>query len=143
MSDEAQPIEDYLETLRGRIQIKLARGGAPADRDTLQMVCLAIGQTVMDPTHLRLVTMPLPPHLLPALETMFAHIETDFADEIAELRDVIADAQDDPVWEAQIQEAMQAGTLPMEPGVSGHIALLILSQFVDIPDGTSDAAGRA
>ena len=143
MSDEAQPLEDYLETLRGRIQIKLAQGGAPADRDTLQMVCLAIGQTVMDPAHLRLVTMPPPAHLLPTLETMFAHIEADFADEISELRDVIAEAQDDPAWEAHVQEAIQAGTLPAGLGVSDHIALLILAQFVEIPDGTADDAGCA
>jgi hypothetical protein len=143
MNDDVQPIEDYLETLRGRIQVKLARGGAPADRATLQMVCLAIGQTVLDPAHLRLVTMPPPPHLLPALETMFTHIETDFADEIAELRDVIADAQDDPAWEVPIHEALHAGTLSGELSVPEHIALLILSQFVDLPDGTSDEAGRS
>jgi hypothetical protein len=137
MSDDAQSIEDYLEHLRGCIQVRLARSGVPADRDTLQMVCLAIGQTVIDPAHLRLVTMPTPAHLLPALETIFAHIETDFAEEIAELHDVIADAQEDPVWETHIQEALQAGTIPAELSVHEHIALLILSQFVDFPDSPS------
>jgi len=143
MSDDAQSIEDYLETLRGHIQVKLARGGAPADRETLRMVCLAIGQTVMDPAHLRLITMTTPPDLVPALETMFAHIEIDFADEIAELHDVIADAQEDPAWEVHIHEALRAGALPAALSVQDHIARLILSQFVELPDGTSDDAGGA
>lgn len=141
MSDDTQPIEEYLEELRGRIQVKLAHGGAPADRATLQMVCLAIGQTVMDPAHLRLVTMPVPTHLIPPLETMFAHVERDFAAEIAELQDVIADAQEDPAWQAHIHEALQEGLLPAALSVPDHIALLILSQFVEFHDGPSTEGG--
>jgi hypothetical protein len=140
MDDDAQPIEDYLDHLRARIQVKLARGGAPADRDTLQMVCLAIGQTVMDPAHLRLLTMPLPSHLLPALESIFTNIERDFADEIADLQDVIADAQEDPDWQGHILEALQAGAIAEELSVPDHIALLILAQFVDVSDGTYNDA---
>jgi hypothetical protein len=141
MEDDAQPIEDYLDHLRGCIQVKLARGGAPADRETLQMVCLAIGQTVMDPAHLRLVTMPPPSHLLPVLESIFTNIERDFADEIADLQDVIADAQEDPDWQEHILEAIEAGAITDELSVPDHIALLILAQFVDGSDGTCDDAG--
>ncbi len=138
MSDDTEPIGEYLDHLRGRIQVKLARNGAPADRDTLQMVCLAIGQTVMDPAHLRLVTSPLPTHLVPPLEAIFASIETGFAEEIAELHDVIADAQEDPAWQAVIHEAQQSGVIPLEVGIQDHIARLILSQFVELPGGPSD-----
>lgn len=138
MSDDVQSIEAYLDHLRGHIQVRLARAGVPADRDTLQMVCLAIGQTVMDPAHLQLLTMPPPPHLLPAIETVFTSVEVGFADEIAELRDVIADAQDDPAWQTQIHEALQAGELPAEQSLQEHIARLVLSRFVELDDGSSD-----
>jgi hypothetical protein len=141
MCDDTEPIEEYLDNLRGRIQVKLARAGAPADRDTLQMVCLAIAQAVIDPSRLRLITMPPPTHLVSALEAVFSSIETGFADEIAELHDVIADAQDDSAWQAEIHAALQAGTLPMEISLRDHIARLLLSKFIEIPDGSSDEGG--
>jgi hypothetical protein len=39
---------------------------------------------------------PLSPQLYPALETMLAQVDRDFGDEIAELKDLIADAQRTP-----------------------------------------------
>ncbi len=143
MSDDEQPLEEYLDHLRGRIQVKLARAGAPADRATLQMVCLAIAQTVMDPSHLRLMTTPPPTHLVPALESIFASIEAGFADEIAELHDVIADAQEDPVWQAEIALGLQAAVLSGEISVEDHIVRLLLSQFVELPGGRADDGGGA
>ena len=50
---------------------------------------------------------PLSPQLYPALETMLAQVDRDFEDEIAELQDLIADAQEDPAWLEAVQQAMQ------------------------------------
>jgi hypothetical protein len=129
--DEEDTIGDYLDDLRGRIQVKLARGGAPADVETLRLVCLAIALRVADPAGIRLVTTPLPPQLYPALETMLAQVDRDFVHEIGELQDLIADAQDDSTWLAEVQQAVLAGTVPGSKRPEEHIAQLILELFVD------------
>jgi hypothetical protein len=134
MSDDAQPISEYLDDLRARIQVKLARGGAPADFDTLRLVCLAMALRVTDPAGIRLFTMPLSPQLYPALETMLAQVDRDFIREIDELQDLIADAQEDPEWQMQMHEAVQAGSLPAELSVQDHIARLVLSLFVELDE---------
>jgi len=125
-------IEEYLDDLRGRIQVKLARGGAPADADTLHLVCLAVGLRVADPTGLRLLIKPLSPQLYPALETMLAQVDGDFGDEIAELQDLIADAQEDPTWLTAVQQAMRRGAVSGEKSPQEQIAHLILELFVDL-----------
>jgi hypothetical protein len=135
---EDSTIEEYLDDLRGRIQVKLARGGAPADPDTLRLVCLAMALRVADPAGLRLLTRPLAPQLYPALETMLGHVDRDFCDEIAELQDLIADAQEDPTWLAEVQRAMQMGTVSVGKRPQEHIVHLILELFVDLsgaPEG--------
>ena len=108
MMGEDYTIEEYLDDLRGRIQVKLAQGGAPADPGTLHLVCLAMALRVADPAGLQLLMKPLSPQLYPALETMLAQVDRDFGDEIAELQDLIADAQEDPVW----LEAVGPGLVP-------------------------------
>jgi hypothetical protein len=139
MSDDAQPIGEYLDDLRGRIQVKLARAGAPADPDTLRLVCLAMALRVADPPGIRLLTRPLSPQLYPALEAMLAQVDRDFDLEIGELQDLIADAQEDPAWQMQMHEAIQAGSLPTELSVEDHIACLVLSLFVELDEGLADA----
>jgi hypothetical protein len=129
---EDPTIEEYLDELRGRIQVKLARGGAPADLGTLRLVCLAVALRVADPDGLRLLMKPLPPQLYPALETMLAQVDGDFQDEIAELQDLIADAQEDPAWHAAVRQAIQTGALSMDKRLQEHIAHLILELFVDL-----------
>ena len=129
---EDYTIEEYLDDLRGRIQVKLARGGAPADPDTLRLVCLAMALRVADPNGLRLLTKPLSPQLYPALETMLGQVDSDFGDEIAELHDLIADAQEDPAWLAEVQQAVQLGAIPERKRPREHIVHLILELFVDL-----------
>lgn len=129
---EDYTIEEYLDDLRGRIQVKLARGGAPADPDTLRLVCLAMALRVADPSGLRLLTKPLSPQLYPALETMLGQVDSDFGDEIAELHDLIADAQEDPMWLAEVQQAVQLGAIPERKRPREHIVHLILELFVDL-----------
>jgi hypothetical protein len=129
--EEEDTIGDYLDDLRGRIQVKLARGGAPADPDTLRLVCLAIALRVADPAGIRLLTKPLLPQLYPALETMLAQVDRDFVHEIGELQDLIADAQEDPAWLAAMQQAVQEGTVPAGKTLEEHVAQLILELFVE------------
>jgi hypothetical protein len=129
---EDPTIEEYLNELGGRIQVKLARGGAPADLGTLRLVCLAVALRVADPAGLRLLMKPLSPQLYPALETMLAQVDGDFRDEIAELQDLIADAQEDPAWHTAVQQAMHTGDLSMDKRLQEHIAHLILELFVDL-----------
>jgi hypothetical protein len=128
---EDRTIEEYLDDLRGRIQVKLAHGGAPADADTLRLVCLAMALRVADPAGIRLLTVPLSPRIYPALETILAQVDRDFAGEIAELADVIADAQEDPIWVAEVQKSVQAGTIQADKRPEEHIAQLILELFVE------------
>jgi hypothetical protein len=138
--DEDPTIEAYLEDLRGRIQVKLARGGAPADPSTLHLVCLTVALRVADPAGLQLLMKPLTPKLYPALEAMLTQVERDFGDEIAELQDLIADAQEDPAWLAAVQEAVQQGTLSAHKDAQAHIAHLVLELFVEPfgePEGRS------
>jgi hypothetical protein len=129
---EDYTIEEYLDHLRGRIQVKLAQGGAPADPSTLRLVCLAMALRVADPAGLQLLMKPLSPQLYPALETMLAQVDRDFGDEIAELQDLIADAQEDPVWLEAVQQAMQTGAVSVDRRVQEHITYLILELFVDL-----------
>jgi hypothetical protein len=139
--DADYTIEEYLDDLRGRIQVKLARGGAPTDHDTLRLVCLAIALRVADPAGLRLVIKPLSPQLYPALESMLGQVDGDFRDEILELQDLIADAQEDPIWLAEVEQAMEAGTVPTRRSPQEHIMHLILELFVDLsgePEGHPD-----
>jgi len=129
---EDRTIEEYLDDLRARIQVKLARGGAPADAGTLRLVCLTMALRVADPAGLRLLMKPLSPQLYPALESMLAQVEHDFGEEIVELQDLIADAQEDPAWLAEVQQAMQRGAVSAEKRLQEHIAHLILELFVDL-----------
>ena len=129
---EDYTIEEYLDDLRGRIQVKLARGGAPADPDTLRLVCLAMALRVADPSGLRLLTKPLSPQVYAALETMLGQVDSDFGDEIAELHDLIADAQEDPTWLAEVQQAVQLGAISRRKRPQEHIGHLILELFVDL-----------
>jgi hypothetical protein len=129
---EDYTIEEYLDDLRGRIQVKLARGGAPADPGTLRLVCLAVALRVADPAGLQLLTKPLSPQLYPALETMLGQVDGDFRDEIAELQDLIADAQEDPTWLAEVQQAIQMGAVWVGKRPEEHIAHLILELFVEL-----------
>jgi hypothetical protein len=139
--DEDYTIEEYLDDLRGRIQVKLARSGAPADRDTLRLVCLAMALRVADPAGVRILTRPLSSQLYSALETMLSQVDADFPDEIVELQDLIADAQEDPTWLAEVRQAMQTGAVPAGRGAQEHVAHLILELFVDLsgePEGPQD-----
>jgi hypothetical protein len=129
---EDYTIEEYLDDLRGRIQVKLAHGGAPSDPGTLRLVCLAMALRVADPTGLQLLMKPLSPQLYPALETMLAQVDRDFGDEIAELKDLIADAQEDPAWLEAVQQAMQRGAVSADRRLQEHITYLILELFVDL-----------
>jgi hypothetical protein len=129
---EDPTIEEYLEDLRGRIQVKLARGGAPADRGTLRLICLAVALRVADPAGLRLLMKPLSPQLYPALETMLAQVDHDFGDQIAELHDLIADAQEDPAWLDAVQQEIQRGVVSGDKRLQEHIAHLILELFVEL-----------
>jgi hypothetical protein len=129
---EDYTIEEYLDDLRGRIQVKLAHGGAPADPGTLRLVCLAMALRVADPAGLKLLMKPLSPRLYPALETMLAQVDRDFGDEIAELQDLIADAQEDPAWLEAVQQAMQRGAVSVDKCLQEHITYLILELFVDL-----------
>jgi hypothetical protein len=129
--EEESTIGEYLDDLRGRIQVKLAHGGAPADPDTLRLVCLAIGLRVMDPAGIRVLTKPLAPHVYTALETMLVQVDRDFLREVGELQDLIADAQEDPAWVVEVQRAVQAGTVPANQRPDEHIAQLILEMFIE------------
>jgi hypothetical protein len=130
---EDHTIEEYLDDLQGRIQVKLARGGAPADPSTLRLVCLALALRVADPAGLQLLMKPLSPQLYPAIETMLAQVDRDFGDEISEIKDLIADAQEDPAWLEAVQQAVQRGAVSGGRRLQEHIAHLILELFVDLP----------
>jgi hypothetical protein len=130
---EDDTIEEYLSDLQGRIQVKLARGGAPADPSTLRLVCLALALRVADPAGLQLLIKPLSPQLYAALETMLAQVDRDFGDEISELKDLIADAQEDPEWLEAVQQAVQRRAVAGGRRLQEHIAYLILELFVELP----------
>jgi hypothetical protein len=130
---EDHTIEEYLNDLQGRIQVKLARGGAPADLGTLRLVCLAMALRVADPAGLQLLMRPLSPQLYPALETMLAQVDRDFGDEISEIKDLIADAQEDPAWLETVQHAVRRGVVSGGRHLQEHIAHLILELFVELP----------
>jgi hypothetical protein len=132
MMGEDPTIDEYLDDLRGRIQLRLVRGGAPADAGTLRLVCLAVALRVADPAGIRLLMKPLSSQLYPALETMLAQVDHDFADAIAELRDLIADAQEDPAWLEAVRQAVRMGTISGHRRLQDHIAHLILELFVDL-----------
>jgi hypothetical protein len=135
---EDPTIGEYLDDLRGRIQVKLVQGGAPADAGTLRLVCLAVALRVADPAGIRLLMKPLSPQVYPALETMLAQVDHDFGDAIAELQDIIADAQEDPAWLEAVQQAVQTGTISADRRLQEHVAHLILELFVDV-SGESDS----
>jgi hypothetical protein len=135
---EEPTIAQYLDDLRGRIQVRLARAGAPADAETLRLVCLAVALRVADPTGVRLYIKPLSPQLSTALETMLAQVDGDFLAEIAELQDLIADAQEDAIWIAELQHAATIGAVAADKSPQEHIAQLILELFVDLRGNADD-----
>jgi hypothetical protein len=132
---EDPTIEEYLEDLQSRIQVKLARGGAPADASTLHLVCLSIALRVSDPAGLQLLIKPISPQLYPSLERMLAQVDGDFGDEIAELHDLIADAQEDPAWLTAIQQAIETRAISADRQPQEHIAHMILELFMELPSG--------
>lgn len=134
MSDDLT-IEEYLEDLRGRIQIKLAQGRAPADRATLRMVCLAMALVVVDPYNLKALMAPSPPHIYERAQALLADVARDFAEEIAELRDVIADAQEDPAWHASVEEGKDTGDIPTDKDDREAIAQMILALLFSLDEG--------
>jgi hypothetical protein len=129
---EEPTIEEYLEDLRSRIHVKLARGGAPADSSTLHLVCLSVALRVSDPSGLLLLMKPISPQLYPRLESMLAQVDSDFGDEIVDLQDLIADAQEDPAWLTVVQQALEAQTISAEKQPQEHIAQMILELFIEL-----------
>lgn len=134
MSDDLT-IEEYLEDLRGRIQIKLAQGRAPADSDTLRMVCVAMALVVVDPYNLKALMAPSRPHIYERAQALLADVARDFAEEIAELRDVIADAQEDPAWHASVEEGKDMGDIPTDKDDREAIAQMILALLLSLDEG--------
>lgn len=133
MSDDLS-IEEYLEDLRARIQIKLAYGGAPADADTLRMICLAVALLVADPYNLKSLLAPLPPHIYARAQALLADVDRDFAAEIGELQDVIADAQEDPAWHASVEEGKRMGDVPPDSDEREAIAQMILGLLLGLDE---------
>jgi hypothetical protein len=127
-------IGDYLDELRSHIHIKLFRIGGFGDSDTLQLVCLAIGMRVADPYNLRSLIAPPPAHIDLHTQNTLAAVDELFAEEIAELRDVIADAQEDPAWYASIEEGKVRGEIPADQCPLEAIAKTILLLFLDFDD---------
>jgi hypothetical protein len=127
-------IGDYLNELRGHIHVKLFRIGGVGNPDALQLVCLAIGMRVADPYNLRSLVAPPPAHLDLHTQNMLAAVDGLFAEEIAELRDVIADAQEDPAWHASIEEGKERGDIPADQCPLEAIAKTILLLFLGFDD---------
>jgi hypothetical protein len=133
MSDDFT-IGEYLDELRGDIHAKLARLGSVADLDTLQRVCLAIGLRVADPYNLQSLIAPPPAHIYQETQNILAVVDELFAEEIAELRDVIADAQEDPAWHASVEEGKRRGEIPVDKDPLEAIAGTILMLFLGLDD---------
>jgi hypothetical protein len=133
MSDD-RTIGEYLDELRDHIQVKLIRLARVGNPDTLQLICLAIGMRVADPDNLRSLIAPPPAHVDHDAQKILASVDTLFAEEIAEIRDVIADAQEDPAWHASIQEGKQQGEIPADQDPLEVIAQTILLLFVGFDD---------
>jgi hypothetical protein len=131
-------IGDYLDELRDHIHVKLFRIGGVGDADTLQLVCLAIGMRVADPYNLRSLIAPPPDHIDLHTQNMLAAVDGLFAEEIAELRDVIADAQEDPAWHASIEEGKERGEIPVDQCPLEAIAKTILLLFLGFDDDVGD-----
>jgi hypothetical protein len=127
-------IGDYLDELRDHIHVKLFHIGGVGDPNTLQLVCLAIGMRVADPYNLRSLIAPPPSHVDLHTQNMLAAVDKLFAEEIAELRDVIADAQEDPAWHASIEEGKERGEIPADQSPLEAIAKTILLLFLGFDD---------
>ena len=133
MSDDLT-IGEYLDELLQDIRAKLARLGSVADPDTLQRVSLAIGLRVADPYNLQSLITPPPAHLYQETQDILAVVDELFAEEIAELRDVIADAQEDPAWHTSVEEGKHRGEIPAGKDPLQAIAEMILTLFLGLDD---------
>ncbi len=122
---------EMLEQMHGRMQVKLARQGMPADRETLKDVCMAIACLVQDPDGLLLHISPPAAEDYAMVEDGFALASQDFADEINALRALVAWLEDD--MQEEVSAWVQSGQLP--PAQASHaIRELVLARFV-LPDG--------
>jgi hypothetical protein len=63
---------------------------------------------------------------------MLVQVDRDFGDEIAELQDLIADAQEDPLWLEAVQQAIQKRAISADRTLQEHIAHMILELFVEL-----------
>jgi hypothetical protein len=133
MSDDCT-IGEYLDELRWDIHAKLGGIVSVANFDTLQRVCLAIGLRVADPYNLQSLIAPTPAHVYRETQNILAAVDELFAEEIAELRDVIADAQEDPAWHASVEDGRRRGEIPVDKDPLEAIAEMILMLFLGLDD---------
>jgi hypothetical protein len=122
---------EMLEQMHAHMQVKLIRQGMPADRETLEDVCMAIACLVQDPDGLLLHISPPAAEDYAVVEDGFALASQDFAEEITALRGLVAWLEDD--MQAEVNAWVQSGQLP--PDHASHaIRELVLARFV-LPDG--------
>lgn len=124
-------ISEMLEQMHARMQVKLARQGLPADRETLEDVCMAVACLVQDPNGLLLHINPPAAADFAMVEDGFALASHDFAEEISTLRALVAWLEDD--MQEEVSAWVQAGQLPQAQAIHA-IQELVLARFV-FPDG--------
>jgi hypothetical protein len=138
MCDDIESIGDYLDNLRGQIHVKLVRLAGTGNSDTLQRVCLAIGLRVADPYNLQSIIASPPARASRSTQDMLATVDTLFAEEIEELHNVIADAQEDPAWHASVEDGKRHGEIPTDKDPLQAIAEMILMLFLGFDEENAD-----
>ena len=127
-------VAERLERIHASIQVKLAQQGMPVDRETLEEVCTAIACLVRDPDSIELHTSPMSAEDYTAVADCLSLAARDFAEEIAELRALVA------TLEQRMQEEVHTwvDSALVSPTAAPHVIReMILSRFVS-PDGELD-----
>jgi hypothetical protein len=98
------------------------------------MVCLAVALLVADPYNLKFLIAPPPPHIYDRAQALLADVDRDFAAEIGELHDVIADAQEDPAWHASVEEGKRTGDVPPDSDDREAITQMVLGLLLGLDE---------
>jgi len=134
------PVWEMVERIRASLQVKLARQGMPADRETLEGVCMAIAYLVRDPGSLQLHSSVIPKEDYAVVAESLELAERDYAAEITALRALIARLEAEEGLQEWVRAEVRAGRLV--PAQASHaIQEMILARLIhaDARQGNDDS----
>ncbi len=126
---------ERLKQIRAHIQGKLAQQGMPTDTETVQGVCMAITCLVRDPDSLLLQMIPMPDEAYAAAADGLARVDLEFAEEVAALRQLVAELERNAGLLADLRQAVPLSEFGSGMG-SDAMREMILTLFVYPPDET-------